>query len=268
MDFLKLLYFKTLAETHNYTRAAEKLFISQSNLSEQIKKIEEEVGVLLVLRNRRKLSLTSEGEKFLSFCNATLNNYDNLLNEIKETKQVVTVGVFFHPKLVEWFDKLEKFNQSQSKIHFDYELIHDVYLEQNIFTQYDIVFYMKKWEPISKRFKSVTSIGTGIYSSQKQRHTINIADATVYYHDFEVTGREICKNALRKAGYYGNVIRKSSNDEIYVALERENTVAFLYESAYHLENLSKIQDMDIEIEMGWYYEEEVPGIQWVLNNLK
>lgn len=64
MDLLQMRYVTTIAELNNMTRAAEVLHVSQSALSLSCKRLEEELGVKLFIRDGRHLSLTPTGELF------------------------------------------------------------------------------------------------------------------------------------------------------------------------------------------------------------
>jgi DNA-binding MarR family transcriptional regulator len=64
-----LLYFATVAEQQSFTRAAEKLRIAQSSISQQIKTLEEELEVKLLLRTKRSVKLTAAGHAFLREAN-------------------------------------------------------------------------------------------------------------------------------------------------------------------------------------------------------
>ena len=61
MDFRTLQYFSVVAQELNFTRAAQKLNMSQPPLSNQIKGLEEDLGVQLFVRGKRHLTLTEEG---------------------------------------------------------------------------------------------------------------------------------------------------------------------------------------------------------------
>lgn len=65
MEFRTLHYFTVVAQELNITRAAEKLNMSQPPLSNQIKALEEELGVQLLIRGNRHLTLTEEGALLL-----------------------------------------------------------------------------------------------------------------------------------------------------------------------------------------------------------
>ena len=65
MDIYQLRYFLAVVETNNFSRAAERAFVSQPTLSAGIKKLETELGSPLFNRDARKISLTEAGRRFL-----------------------------------------------------------------------------------------------------------------------------------------------------------------------------------------------------------
>lgn len=74
MELRHLRYFVTVAEQHSFTQAAQKLFTTQPSLSQQIRDLEQEVGVQLLDRSARRISLTAEGQAFLKYAQVALEN--------------------------------------------------------------------------------------------------------------------------------------------------------------------------------------------------
>jgi DNA-binding transcriptional LysR family regulator len=65
MDLYQINYFLAIVETGSFTKAADSLFVSQPSLSAGIKKLEQELGVVLLERGGRKVLLTAAGNLFL-----------------------------------------------------------------------------------------------------------------------------------------------------------------------------------------------------------
>jgi LysR family cyn operon transcriptional activator len=78
MDFRQVRYFTAIAEQLSFSRASEKLNISQSALSRQMHLLEDELGVRLFDRIGRGIALTQSGHDLLPGCRAILNDVESL----------------------------------------------------------------------------------------------------------------------------------------------------------------------------------------------
>ena len=84
MNLRQLYYFKTIAELEHYTRAAEKLYVSQSSLSHAIQELEDELKVEFFVRKGRNIKLTKYGELFLPYVEKTLDTLETGIATLKD----------------------------------------------------------------------------------------------------------------------------------------------------------------------------------------
>ncbi len=84
MELKHLTSFVAVAEQLSFVRAAHRLHLSQPALSGQIQRLEEELGVQLLFRNRRSVKLTDAGRVFLSEARATLARADQAVERVRK----------------------------------------------------------------------------------------------------------------------------------------------------------------------------------------
>src|SRR5512133_1522453 len=72
MELRQLAYFVAIAEERNFTRAAQRIPIAQPAISQQIRRLEAELGERLFLRGRRGITLTPAGQALLPHARTTL----------------------------------------------------------------------------------------------------------------------------------------------------------------------------------------------------
>lgn len=121
MELRYLRYFVTIARTKHFTHAAETLGISQPPLSQQIQRLEKEVGTKLFHRSGRGVELTEAGKVFYNDACVILNLADSALIKAKGIARgvngILSLGidssVVFYPKI---FPSLRSYKYSYSDV--------------------------------------------------------------------------------------------------------------------------------------------------------
>jgi DNA-binding transcriptional LysR family regulator len=83
MDLRQLKYFVQIVESGNFSRAAEILRIAQPSLSQQIKSLEEELGVKLLVRHARGVTATEKGQQLYDHARRILQEIDHAKDTVR-----------------------------------------------------------------------------------------------------------------------------------------------------------------------------------------
>ncbi|MGE0350088.1 LysR substrate-binding domain-containing protein [Hydrogenophaga sp.] len=90
MELRHVRYFDAVADTLNFTRAAERLHVTQSTLSHQIRQLEEELGLVLFDRGHKRVALTEAGEMLRSHLVPALQQIDRGLQALSRAPEAVS----------------------------------------------------------------------------------------------------------------------------------------------------------------------------------
>ncbi len=120
-NFYDLKYFLEVAETLNISRASERLGVSQPSLSTAIKRLEEGLGVSLLVRSKTGVQLSAEGKAFRVHARELLKSWEDLRNSVLKSSETprgrfvigahVSIALYsgphFMPQLIEKYPALE-----------------------------------------------------------------------------------------------------------------------------------------------------------------
>src|ERR671936_926949 len=84
MEMHQLAYFESVSRHLHFTRAAEELNVAQPSVSQQIRKLETELGAPLFHRMKRRVALTEAGQSFLPHARAVLQQLEEARVEVQE----------------------------------------------------------------------------------------------------------------------------------------------------------------------------------------
>lgn len=121
----QLEYFIAIAEAMSFTEASYDLMVSQSSLSKQIGKLEEELGARLFHRGKRQLEMTDAGKEFLPYARKALSEYRNIKQELLKYSPggTIRIGSIDHMGKVGLTAPIASFleNFPENSIHIDIE---------------------------------------------------------------------------------------------------------------------------------------------------
>jgi LysR family hydrogen peroxide-inducible transcriptional activator len=136
MEIHQLEYFVAVAETHSFSRAAERCHVAQPSLSQQIIKLEKEIGNPLFDRLRRNVVLTDTGNLLLPRAHTILENIQEIKIEMQTEIQegygtlrvgfIPTIAPFVLPRVIRRFS--QEFPNTTLEVHegLTDELVHKI----------------------------------------------------------------------------------------------------------------------------------------------
>lgn len=153
MNLQQLEYFKTVAETENFTKASKLLLVTQPALSKSIAKLEEELKVPLFEKSGRNVKLTRFGKIFLVHAERALVEIEKGIKELDEMVSDTTgtvsisstsrVGAYFMNFIISDFLN----DNPNSKFQFNQQSVTEI-IEDLKKGKIDIGFYDNHTEPI------------------------------------------------------------------------------------------------------------------------
>jgi len=261
MDIRQLKYFLTIAEEEQITSAANKLNISQPPLSQQLKQLEDELGVKLLERGSRKIQLTDAGRLLRNKAEQILELTEETYKELKDfnkgltgTLSIGTVsssGTLFLP------ERIQSFNRNYPGINFEiwegntYKILE--FLNSGLI-EIGIVrtpFNIEDFQSILLEREPMVAVYSG--KRRKNPYTINdfIDKPLIIYRRFE----RIIAQVFNKTGFEPRVICKTDDARTALLWAASGVgIALVPKSAFSLVqnnnlNYSEIKETALETEL-------------------
>ena len=125
MTITQLKYVLAVAEYQNFTKAAEKTFVTQPTLSMQIQKLEDELDILIFDRGKKPIELTGVGKKIVDQAMNIVNESERMQDVVDQEKGFIggdfKLGIIptIMPTLLPMF--LKNFTNKYPKVHLKIE---------------------------------------------------------------------------------------------------------------------------------------------------
>lgn len=154
MNLRQLYYFKAIAELEHYTRAAEKLYVSQSSLSHSIQELEAELNVEFFVKRGRNVELTKYGKLFLPYVQKTLETLETGIAALSDyinpnTGSVVMAGfpslAQFAPNIIVRY--VSETNRVDVRLQFNQEATYAQLRDQLLDGKVDLIFATQVDDP-------------------------------------------------------------------------------------------------------------------------
>lgn len=113
MDISHLKTFLEVYQTRHFSKSAEKLFITQSAVSARIKLLEENLGVKLFTREKRKVEPTSAAHRFYKYADMVVSNWDQakqmvgLPDDVEHSISLACMADIWHLFLKNWISVIQ-----------------------------------------------------------------------------------------------------------------------------------------------------------------
>lgn len=117
MELLQLKYFCDAARSENFSATAKKFSVPASNISQSIKRLEDELGILLFTRQANRVILNENGKEFFKSVNQALLLIENATKIIGDQKDEGEINICINANRRIVMQTIEKFKMKYPEIH-------------------------------------------------------------------------------------------------------------------------------------------------------
>lgn len=261
MELFNIRYVLAVAEHESFSLAAQSCHVSQSALSQQISRLEKELGVLLFARSSRGASLTEAGRVFVHRAQEIVQRSDALQAEMSLyaglRRGTLNLGIITSLQCIDFGGLLSAFCGSYPEISVNivqegtYRLL-EWLLERKI----DAAFLNRPTVGIPAGLEFV-KLGEDVYSLAvstlrplADREQVSLKELSGEHFIFHQAGQvaaELCLAACQKAGFQPNIVCRSANPTTSLYMVRGGLgVALLPSEEFSVRPLSGVVELKVK----------------------
>lgn len=287
MNTKQLEYFISVAESLSFTKTAEKFYISQTAVTQQIKALEEQIQVTLFTRSKRRVELTPTGKVFLSEARTIIKNINDAIEKTQQFANglfgTLSIGILIGYEKNKLQQYLKKFSHTYPNISMEIctnemtELLNLV--ENNLM---DLAFVINPEDQPLKDFKYKTVERYSLVALLPPSHPlynddcidlINLQNEKFIF--VKETGDEygqksMIQNRYREAGFVPNVVQRSNDLNTIESMVASNmgvsilpsfcVIDTMIENDIAIVPINEIQDR-IEVVVVWNKNNTNPALE-------
>ena len=260
MELYTMRYVLAVAEHKNFSLAAQACHIGQPALSQQIAKLEKELGITLFNRNSRGATLTEAGGEFVRRAQEIIQRTEALQSEMSFyaglCRGTLNVGVITSLHCIDFGGMLSALCATYPEISVNIHQggTHNL-LQQLIDRKLDIAFLNL---PLAGPPNGVEflKLGQDRYhvavpddhplANEKKVHLSQLRDARFIFHQTAQVDSELCLQACRKAGFEPNIVCRSASPTTGFYMVRGGLgVALLPSEEFRGRNLEGVAELEL-----------------------
>lgn len=255
MTIDQLQYFRSICIHGSFFKAALESNISQSALSKQISKLEQELQIRLFDRSHRTITLTCAGEQFFKDTERMLTMYQTMLHNISDWKQtdsstlkIAMLPIFYQYNLA---DILHRFAKAHPNIQLQIDEIEEFDIDTSLQSDtYDL--YILRGDYMMDHFQKTTlfhdTLAVVVHqdnplSKEKEISIKQLADEQILLTPKHTMISKIAIQACLEAGFHPNILRQGRLESILPFVKTNQGIAFVMRNTlpfFQLDHVSLI----------------------------
>lgn len=279
MELRNIITFIKVTELQSFSKAALALGYSQSNITMQIKQLEQDLNCALFNRIGKKISLTEQGSEFLTYANSIshlIENAKSALSTQSEPCGILTIGILeslcssYLPQLIyTFYNKYPKVN-TIIKIGTFEELA--AMLNQNIIDilwTYDDPISNQNWTKaleFQSEIQVIAAKNHPLLQHQKKASFSHLENSTFIFTEVNCSYRRHFERALQSAGISYHVFLEIGNTEIIKKFVESGLClsilpVFSFQKELELDSLAVIPMSDFSLSMDsqiFFHKDKLP----------